>query len=224
MFRAELSPTFDKQANQRFARSNYYSACADHLLDKRNCDRLWSYCWVILPMLIQMLWMQTKYFSNFRLMSVILTWVERLLEVFRSAILVASQNSGVWNRFRWNQGNQCCQTMLPPSCQLSKWQSDQEGGKSSQREPRATSGWGAGASRCNRSGLTRAMVGGGGQCAGGKLRQPYLPGQLARLMPLPLCYAKHYAAAESEKKLPSIFWLTLFVSDHCKGIKFLASC
>ena len=46
-------------------------------------------------MLIQMLWMQTKYFSNFRLMSVILTWVERLLEVFRSAILVASQNSGV---------------------------------------------------------------------------------------------------------------------------------
>ena len=49
------------------------------------------------------------------------------------------------------------------------------------------------------------MVGGGGQCAAGKLRQPYLLARSPALMPLPLSYAKHYATAESEKKLLSLF-------------------
>ena len=95
-----------------------------------------------------------------------------------------------------NARNQCCRLA---SCH---WQSDRGAARRGTSRPVVGS-----ASRCNRSGLTRAQGGVGGQwcAAGGKLRQPYQLNQPVSNA-APTSYAKHYATAESEKKLPSFFF------------------
>ena len=147
-------------------------------------------CWVMLPIY----WIRrcgvdvTKVFFIFQIGDTLLTWVERLLEAFRSAILETS-HCGVWNRFRWNWGNHC-QTVLPSSCQLSLtvWPrgSCSQGNLTSSQGNLATSGWW-------RKQVAQVGTDQGLEVADGAPRANcstshswYLPGRSRALMPLPL--------------------------------------